>query len=286
MNYIPKTRQAIFAELMALKSNYPSLDILQTQNINDEQTLFERLTTTTKVALWILWIHIVSIAMWINQFVLYNGILEQEEIRDTSNFGNRKWCAYTIKKFQDGDEVFIDTETNKIVYDTIDETAQIIENASAQSVTNAALIKVRRKNTDILSNDEKTRLDTYWKNVGVLGVNYIIQNSDADLMKLIGSIKYKGEKNQIDIQTIVESTINDYLKNLTFNGEFIKNNFIKSILSIDGIIDFEISTMQAKSANGIYEDVIYRYIPVAGYLKIDTNYPLNTNISYKIEYVY
>jgi len=281
-----RSRDAIFQELMSNKVNYSNLDGLNTLNITDEQTLFNKLQSSTRTSLWILWAHLAAISIWILENILEIGIKEQEDIRDASFFGNADWVEYATKQFQVDDEIIIDAETNKITYTIEDDSKKIVEHSVANAVPGAAIIKIRGKNSDILSPDELMQFSTYWNRVGVLGVNYIIQNSDPDLLKISGTIRYKGEKSVGDIRTNVESAINNYIRNISFNSEFVKNELLKLVLNIDGVTDFEITDLQAKPATGVYSNISFRYLANAGYLAIDSNSALSNTLLYEIEKIY
>lgn len=285
-SFKPRTQNEIFQSLLQAKSNYENLDSLKDLEITDEQSLFYKLTSETVVSLWILWLHLQTYGIWILENVLSIGIAEQEEIRDSSFIGNADWVEYATKLYQDGDEIIINPETNKINYQIEDESNQIIGNSVAVGVPGAAVIKLRGKNSDVLSPEELTRFSTYWSRVGILGINYLIQNSNPDMIKIVGKIKYKGERLQSEIQSEVESVITDYIRNISFNSEFIKNELLKRILAIDGVTDFEITDLQAKPDGGLYSNITFRYVANAGYLAIDSNSPLNDSILYEIERVY
>jgi hypothetical protein len=281
-----RTSDEIFKSILDSKSNYSNLDNLKNLDITDEQSLFNKLQSTVRVSIWILWAHLTALSIWALENILEIGITEQEEIRDSSFFGNANWIEYVAKQFQVDDEVIINAETNKISYSLIDESKQIVGNCVAIQSPGAAIIKIRGKNTDILTENELTQFSTYLNRVGILGVNYIIQNSNPDVLKITGVIKYKGEKSEGTIKSLVEDAINNYIRNISFNSEFITNELVKLILNIDGVIDFEISDLQAKPSSGAYSSILYRYTTNAGYMIIDENFALSNTISYKIEKIY
>ena len=281
-----QTRDEIYQGVLDNKNQYTSLDGLNDLAITDEQTLFNKLTSTIVTSIWILWGHLIAISAWVTQNYISDAIIEQEEVRDTSFFGNPDWVEYAVKLFQKDDEVTIYPETNKIGYDVIDESKQSIGSAVAVSAPGAALVKIRGIGTDILPPETLSQARIFWNRVGVLGVNYLIQNESPDIITILGTIRYKGEKSQGEIQTTVESTITDYIRNISFNSEFIKNELLKKVLDIDGVTDFEIDSIRAKTSTGTYSDVVFRYIALAGYLTIDSGLPLNQSLIYSIEKIY
>lgn len=283
--FTPRTRNDIFQSLLDAKTNYSDLDGLTNLDITDEQSLFNKLISDVPVSIWILWLHLYSFIIWILENTLQQGIIEFEGLRNF-NYGNGKWVEYLIKNFQDGDEVIFNEENQTVGYELEDESKKIIGSVITETIPGAGLIKVRGVNQDVLDPESLNRLTTYWNRTGVLGINYIIQNSNPDLIKIIGTVKYKGEKLQGEIQTEVESIINDYIKNISENNKFVTNELLNKILNVDGVVDFEINQLQAKPSNGNYTNVTFRYNTNAGYLSIDPDSPLSNSIVYEIEKIY
>lgn len=286
--FTPRSRDDIFQAMLLEKKNYQNLDGLNDQNITDEQSLFDKLTSPVNTVLWVLWIHLTAFAIWALENVLATGIAEQEEIRDSSFIGNADWVEFAAKQFQIDDVVIINSDTNKIEYAVPDESKQIIGHVAAISAGGAGLIKIRGKNTDVLTENEFNQFQTFWERVGILGVNYTIQNSNPDQLKIIGTLRYKGEKSKSEVSVEVERVINTYIRNISLNSEFVINDMLQMVRSIDGVTDFEIEDIQARSFTGDYSGnkIKFRYLADAGYLGIDASFPLSDTIIYEIERIY
>jgi len=281
-----KTRSVseIYEQLITYKNSIPELSGLYS-NVDSEQTLLDTLQSTSKVAKWSLYLYIVAWAIWVLENIMLLQVKEVEEIRDSAFTGSAVWYSNEAKKFQYGDVVGVSEETNyKPSYKEIDTAKQIIGNVAVEDISGKVVLKIRGKNSDILTEDELNSFIGYINNIKFIGTKIAIQNDEADKLKLIGSIIYKSGKVVSEIRTNVENSISDFIKNIPFNSYLVVNDLIKTVRAIDGVVNFEINTIQAKASNTlVFSNVTHKYRAFAGYLSIDTNYPLSTFLTYNIE---
>ena len=79
---------------------------------------------------------------------------------------------------------------------------------------------------------------------------------------------------------LVEASINDYLFNLPFDGELRITNLIDQIQLVTGVIDATNVQAEAKYAAFNYTPFQVAYSSFAGYLEIDSAFPLSSTITY------
>jgi len=281
-SFIPKTVNQIFSELITYKESIPELTGLQS-TISDEQQLLDNLQNTVPTAQYILEYYIKAYYSALseqNYVRLYN---ELSAIRDSTPTRSAGRWAYDAVQFQYGDSIINTAETGWVPgYAIIDVTKQVISHATVSSFDGNILIKIRGRDTDVLTEEVLTAYKVYLEKIKDMDVSIAVQNDPADKLKIIANVVYDGQLDKNSVQTKVEAAINDYIKNIPFDSTFNVNKLIDKVQEVSGVKDFEINTLMAKATNkSVYEDIIHKYLTFAGYLAVDEAYPLNTYITYE-----
>jgi len=107
------------------------------------------------------------------------------------------------------------------------------------------------------------------------GVNAIIKSLPADSLKLDLDIFYdplvlndSGQRIDGNATAPVKDAINEYLKNLEFNGEYANNRLTDKLQAVDGIVLPVVKTAWAKYGLFTFSIIDERYIPDAGYIRL------------------
>lgn len=283
MAYTARSLDEIFQNLLTYKDSIPELSGLTT-DISDEQTLLAKLQSDSVVSKWVLELYIVAYSNWILENQLEQQITEAEEVRDTSFIGNLAWYAFMALQYQEGDVVVVDESTNFVPqYLVTDETKKIVGYCTVEESGTGVLFKLRGRDSDLLTTPQLEGFQSYISKIKAPGVTVLISNTLGDDLKLYANVVYDGQKDASEIKTNVEAAINNYIANIEFNSYFITNKLIDAVQAVDGVIDIEINTLEAKIDGEVnYDTIVHKYKANAGYLKIAADHTLNTTITYQI----
>lgn len=278
-----RTIDEIFSDILTTKESLPDLLNLVT-NVSDEQTLLTELTTDSLVARWVLYAYVIATCIYAFELILQDEVTEVEAIRDSAFAGNPTWYVYQAKKFQYGDEIVCDESTDFIPkYSVIDESKQIIKNCGISDTGGKVIFKIQGKESNILTEDQISSFSTYIDRIKFAGTKKIIQNVEADKIKIVANIIYSGVYKLDDIKSNVEAAILDYISNIEFDSVFVTNYLIDKVQSVPGVKDMEINTIESKAYNEPgFTPIVHRKNSQAGYFEVDVDYPLSTYITYQI----
>lgn len=275
-----RTIDQIFQTLLLEKQTLISLDGLVSGGITDENTLITALETG-KVPDWILWLYNYAVATNLTDVASLSAINEIENIIASEKIPTAAWYIMKAKEFQYQDILIVDPITYNVGYATIDTTKQIISSSTVLEGANKLILKVRRKDTDILSIDEKTAFESYLFKIKCAGTQTVVQNFTADLLTLDMNIVYIGSYTLASIQSAVETTINSYISNIEFDSKFNTNKLIDNLQNIAGVIDPQFNSASAIDELNNTTTFTHEYLSYAGYMSINPSYPLSTTITYQ-----
>jgi len=248
--------------------------------INSYQNLLSQLNTESQVGVNSLLTYTVAYNEWMTEQNIINFYNEINSLLSRVGYGQSQWLIDRILEFQLGDELLINTSTYELYYETVDTSKQIILSCSVEEVVPGILIKVRRKDTDVLTTIELEQLKAYISKIKVMGQVTSTLSYEGDKLKLIGKIIYNAQLNMSTVKSEVESAINGYIAGLPFNSTFITSKLIDTVMSVNGVRDFQITTLQAKDYIKSYSNVVNQYITTSGYLTIDPSFTLSDNLTY------
>ncbi len=283
-----KTIQQFYDELIQEKQNFSSLNGLTPISDTNQQFLND-LTSNSRVAVWRFMLWIVAFASWINYSLFQTHKEEIEKIASEAIPGTAKWLRKEVFKFQLGYALqWID---NKYSYPTIDPSARIIKYCAVVETGGSVRVKVAKLNSSNqpapLSGTELLALKDYINEIKFAGTVTNVTTGNADLLKLQLKIYYDpqvldaaGVLLSDGVTKPVEVAVNNYIKNLSFNGILYVNQLIDAIQMAQGVDQPYITLIEAKYGGFPYQSVIEKYQADAGYLIIDPNFPLSNNITY------
>lgn len=275
-----RTVDTIFQSLLAEKSTFASLDGLNDSGINNVQELITKANSDSIVSEHILWMYLFANESSLTEQVFDEHRAEIQAITDEAFVGTPEWLIKTAKEFQYGDLLVVDPITFAIGYDVIDESKQVIGSVAIAENSNLVIMKVRGKNSDLLSSDELTAFNGYINKVKIAGQNIVIWNYSPDTLKLYMTVVYSKQFPLSTIRTNVENAINNYIKNIEFNSYFNVNSMVDKIQAVSGIIDPRFDSGEGRFGANSYVPFTHEYLATAGYCSIDGSFPLSTTITY------
>lgn len=254
-----------------------------TTSLSTKQDLLNNLTTDNHVAIWKLWVYVISCALWLHESIWDVFKVDVSSIIEKGFVATTKWIIKKALAFQYGDNLSLDNINYTINYETIDVSKQIIASANASEGGGRVFLKIRRKDTDILSNDEMNSFSSYINNIKVAGQRIAILNYPADELKLYYTIYYKGEYPISTIKAAVENTIQQYIENIEFDSILNVTKLTDSIQTIEGIdgVEFNSTLSGGRAYNApVWVNIYNYYNSAAGWNKIAIGYPLEDTITY------
>lgn len=278
----------IYNEMISEKESNAMLNSLQ-PNISSYQALLSDLTTQSKVAVWRLIFFVSAVSIWTLE-KLFDEHKEWINERATELFtGSLQWYVQKALEFQLG--YSLQFNGKQFEYATIDVNARIVKVAAATEVGTSVLIKVAKLD----SNNLPTKLDPnemevfekYIAKVKYAGLQVLAVSRSADLMKVFYHIHVdplvintNGELISNPSVKPIENVINKFIQNLPFNGEFKTTSLTDEIQKIEGVINPVLDSCEVRYGTQSFQPAGDAYIANAGYLKIDSGFPLTNTITY------
>lgn len=261
-----RTIAEIRAEMLAAKVAEPGLD---------------GLTSTSNVAIWKLWIDIVSTCIWTLEklFDIFKAAIE--DLIATKKPHSLRWYAEKSKLFQYGynlatDEDFYD---NTGIADDVVLASKIVSYAAVVEQVRGVRIKVAKTVGDDLGALNSSELDSfkvYIKRIKDAGVKVNSTSTAADSLRSVLLIKYNplvldstGARLDGTTATPVKDAIKKHLKNLPFNGVFSVQKYVDAIQAVEGVDDLNVNEIQSKYGALTFTSINISVIPDSGYLRID-----------------
>ncbi len=144
-------------------------------------------------------------------------------------------------------------------YDVTDKTLNIVSQVSLNNsftIPGTLIVKAIGSNRTNLSADQVNSLIYFLNVIGVPGITYIVNSKSPDTIN--GGITINYNKNYLNsqIQALFNSFFDNYVSNISFNGNFILTDFMRQLQANDWVNDFVINNLnvfsngdQAKTTN-------------------------------------
>jgi hypothetical protein len=231
-------------------------------------------TSTSKVASYRQWLWLISEAnnteenLYDDLTALVNNAIA------TMKAHTLQWYVTKAKAFQYGDALPVDSD----VYAVIDATKQVVAYAAAVEITKGIRIKVAKLSGGDLAKIT-TELAAFTAYMGLIkdaGVRLQIDSNDPDSLQLSLTIYYDplildsaGKRLDGTDDTPVQDAIDEFLKNLPFNGLYTNFALLNAISKVEGVVMPDLVYARATHGALPYTDIDPEYLPDAGYLRID-----------------
>lgn len=283
-----RTLTEIQESILLKKSQTESLSALEVLTTSEQNTL-SNLTSTSKVAIWRLWVFIQAFAIWLHEGIFETHKIEIEELIALNKVHTRKWYRDKILNFQYGFD--LDGESDRYDNTGIDTAdildSKIIKQASVEEVAGELRIKVATQIGDELQpidTDQFNALRQYIALVKDAGTKIRLISRPADQMKAEIDIYFDplilnglGQRLDGTNDTPVQDAIKDYLYRLEFNGEFIKTKLTDYVQTVAGVQMPVFKQIWTKYGTYGYNLIDETYIADSGYMVLDLD---NTIINF------
>lgn len=256
----------------------------------EARTELDVLSSTSATAIWRLW-------AWVTAAVLYTVELMHDLFRteittllQTLKPGTLLWYREMCKAFQFGDDLA--WVNGAYVYPVIDAEKQIIAQCSVSEGQRGLVVKVAREVSgalEVLTAEQEAAFTAYVGRRKYAGTKVSIVNSAANLLKVIATVVYdpllfnsSGELLS-DGTRPVDVAIENYLRNLPFNGRLRVTALVDAIQAVDGVMDVGLVALSHKYGANPYASIAVSHVPESGYFKIDPDFALSATITYSAD---
>ncbi|EKY10370.1 hypothetical protein [Capnocytophaga sp. oral taxon 380] len=261
-----------------------------------QEPALENLNSTSKVAIWRLWVYIISVAIWSLEklFDLHRTDIDKRltELKPHT----ARWYRSKALAFQYGYYLAHDSDkyNNQWLTEEQIEASKIIKYSAVVESKNEGrlIVKIAGEQGDTLqpiTDVQRKSFEAYLQEIKDAGVRLSVVNYQPDVLHLQMKIVYDPLVLDSNGQSItkatkpVEETIKSYLKRLPFNGELVLAHLIDALQQAEGVKIPHLVLAQSKNITssgeyGAFETIEISKIPTAGYFTID-NYNDITYIS-------
>ena len=253
------------------------------------------LNSQSKVSIYRLIVFIVAFSIWVLENLFDTHKKEVDDIIEAKMPHRPSWYRTKAKAFQYGFALIADTDNYDNTGYTDDQVlgSKIIKYAAVTPSAGQILIKIATETAGVLAPitpEQKASFDAYILEIADCGVKYIVVNHLPDILLL--NLQIFRDPLVLDSNGMsiingnypVQDAINEYMKELPFNGELVFAHFIDKLQKAEGVViphlvnaesrAIDINTNQYLDA----EPINVKTVPVSGYFTI----PNFDNVSYVV----
>jgi len=252
-----------------------------------QESALNDLNSTSKVAIWRLWVYIIAVAIWSLEklFDLHRADIDRRLLELKPH--TARWYRNKALAFQYGFDLLPDNDkfNNAGRSEEQIEASKIVKYSAVVESPNEGrlIVKIAGEQGEQLqpiTDAQKQAFEAYLQEIKDAGVRFSVVNYKPDILHLRMKIVYDPLMLDSNGQSItnafkpVERAIKDYLKNLPFNGELVLAHLIDALQQAEGVKIPHLVLAQSKNINsggeyGAFETIEISKIPTAGYFTID-----------------
>lgn len=285
---IQRTLNEIQTSILVKKAETESLAALEVLTTSEINTL-ANLNSTSKVAIWRLWVYIQAFAIWLHESIFETHKIEIEELIALNKVHTVKWYREKALAFQFGQALDGESDryNNAGLEEAVINARKIIKQASVDPVAGELRIKVA---TEVLGQLQQITapqyeaLKQYLNLVTDAGTIIRLISRPADQMRAVIDIYFDplildgyGQRLDGTNDEPVQKAITSFLRNLEFNGEFIKTKLTDFIQTVEGVEMPVFKEIYTKFGAYAYTLIDETYIADGGYMVLDLD---NTIINF------
>jgi len=277
-----RTKTEIKAEMTTSFMNNATLAAAYGYNTGDSFTAHFSLVSVENVLF-----EIIAYAIFLHELIFDNHKKEVDIALYNQKSGRLPWYRTKALAFQYGFDLLLDSDEFDNSGATADqiEQSKVVKYAAVTETSDQSrvIIKIAGE-TDgqlsPLSDAHREAFDAYFMEIRYAGVKITTINYPADLLYLNLTIYRDPLVIDANGQSIslgnypVEDAINEYMKELPFNGEFVIQNFVDKLQTVDGVIIAHVNNIETAWIDPILDtygepiSIPVRHIPESGYFQV------------------
>ena len=252
-----------------------------------QEPALNELNSTSKVAIWRLWVYIIAVAIWSLEKLFDQHRADIDKRLAELKPHTARWYRSKALAFQYGFDLLPDSDTfnNQGHTEEQIEASKIVKYSAVIESKNEGrlIVKIAGEQGEQLqpiTDAQKQAFEAYLQEIKDAGVRLSVVNYQPDILHLQMKIIYDPLVLDSNGQSIlhatkpVEETIKSYLKRLPFNGELVLAHLIDALQQAEGVKIPHLVLAQSKNITigggyGAFETIEISKIPTAGYFTID-----------------
>ena len=245
------------------------------------------LNSTSKVAIWRLWVYIIAVAIWSLEKLFDQHRADIDKRLSELKPHTARWYRSKALAFQYGFDLLTDSDKFNNTGHTEEqiEASKIVKYSAVVESPNEGrlIVKIAGEQGEQLqpiTDAQKQAFEAYLSEIKDAGVRLSVVNYQPDILHLQMKIVYDPLVLDSNGQSItnafnpIERTIKAYLKKLPFNGELVLAHLIDALQQAEGVKIPHLVLAQSKNITssgeyGAFETIEISKIPTAGYFTID-----------------
>lgn len=264
----------IYADLISKKESDSNLDALN---------------STSKTAIWRLWLYILAYATNVLESLFDKHYTEVTSIITELKPHTMRWYRQKALAFQYGFDLISDTDIfdNGTATEAQIEASKIIKYAAITEATTESRLVLKIATEDSagklapITSGQESAFIPYIEEIKDAGVAITVINYLPDILKLNLRIYYDPlvlTSSGVSIRTgkkPVEEALNEFMKELPFNGELVLNSLIDKLQKTEGVKIPHLVQAASKWIDtalddyGNFENISVKKIPISGYFEIE-----------------
>ena len=252
-----------------------------------QEPALNELNSTSKVAIWRLWVYIIAVAIWSLEKLFDQHRADIDKRLAELKPHTARWYRSKALAFQYGFDLLPDSDkfNNQGHTEEAIEASKIVKYSAVIESKNEGrlIVKIAGEQGDTLqpiTEPQKQAFEAYLQEIKDAGVRLSVVNYQPDVLHLQMKIVYDPLVLDSNGQSIIHATkpietaIKDYLKRLPFNGELVLAHLIDALQQAEGVKIPHLVLAQSKNITsggsyGDFETIEISKIPTAGYFTID-----------------
>ena len=252
-----------------------------------QEPALSELNSTSKVAIWRLWVYIIAVAIWSLEKLFDQHRADIDKRLAELKPHTARWYRSKALAFQYGFDLLTDSDkfNNQGHTEEAIEASKIVKYSAVIESKNEGrlIVKIAGEQGEQLqpiTDAQKQAFEAYLSEIKDAGVRISVVNYQPDILHLQMKIVYDPLVLDGNGQSIihathpVETAIKDYLKRLPFNGELVLAHLIDALQQAEGVKIPHLVLAQSKNITssggyGAFETIEISKIPTAGYFTID-----------------
>ena len=252
-----------------------------------QEPALNELNSTSKVAIWRLWVYIIAVAIWSLEKLFDQHRADIDKRLAELKPHTARWYRSKALAFQYGFDLLPDSDkfNNQGHTEEAIEASKIVKYSAVIESKNEGrlIVKIAGEQGDTLqpiTDAQRQSFEAYLQEIKDAGVRLSVVNYQPDVLYLQMKIIYDPLVLDSNGQSIlhatkpVEDTVKSYLKRLPFNGELVLAHLIDALQQAEGVKIPHLVLAQSKNITigggyGAFETIEISRIPTAGYFTID-----------------
>ncbi len=265
--------------------------------VQADTTLAPLLTSTSRTAIWRLWIFTSAVSAWTVGQLHDLFKTDVNETIDNKDLHSDMWYVKTAKDFQYGYNLPAEgwKYDNTDISDDAVAASKIVAYAAFETQPKIRMKVAKRVGSDLapLSTTELAAFTAYRERVKDAGIkelkagNGSITSTQPDNLRLVLKIRYNplvlnnaGQRLDGSNNEPVKEGVKNYLQNLDFNGVFSTQKLVDRLQIVEGVKDLQVQEIQAKYGALPFTSFAITITPDSGYFIIDN---ANLIITYEVQ---